>query len=116
MFLALSRLQLMTDASGQSRLPDPVGARSKLPPDFQPPETELHRVLALVFECVLRVWPLGLRDNFLELGGDFVSAVKAIGPIRDLLGVELSMKAFFQQPTIAAIAEEIVVVTATRER
>jgi hypothetical protein len=60
-----------------------------------------------VWCAVLRLERVGIHDNFLDLGGDSVSAMTAICRIRDVVATELPVRAFFEKLTIAALAQEI---------
>ncbi|MET7878917.1 condensation domain-containing protein [Micromonospora profundi] len=68
------------------------------------PETELIR---WVYADVLGVPEVGPHENFLDLGGQSLSAARLVGRIRRVLGVETSIRAVFAAPTPAALAEHL---------
>jgi acyl carrier protein len=47
------------------------------------------------------------EDNFFDLGGNSLTAIELIDRVKDLLGVELSITAVFDHPTLAALAAEV---------
>jgi len=56
---------------------------------------------------VLRVEKVGREDNFFELGGHSLVATQVMSRIREEMGVGLQLRAIFEQPTIAELAELI---------
>ncbi len=68
------------------------------------PSTEVEKVLAAICGDALGVEKLGIHDDFFELGGDSLMAVRAIFRIRKAVGVELPVRSFFDAPTLAGLA------------
>ncbi len=64
--------------------------------------TEVHCVA--VFEEVLGVEGVGVHDNFFDLGGNSLLALRAIHRLRDLVGQEVPPVPFFQAPTARGLA------------
>ena len=87
-------------------LPDPDRTRT-LETRCILPRTETEVALAEIWADVLALRPIGIRDNFFDLGGYSNKAVTTLLRVRNTLGVELSLKAFFELQTIEKIAEKI---------
>lgn len=67
--------------------------------------TETETFLLGIWSAVLEIDGIGVHDDFLDLGGDSLSAMRCINRIRSVAGVELSLDAFLEEPAhIAAIA------------
>ena len=71
------------------------------------PENLLQERLAGLFARLLGVARVGRDDHFFELGGHSLLAVQLVGLIKDELGVEISLAAVFETPTVAALARRI---------
>ena len=67
-------------------------------------EPSLSEVLTPIWQRVLRRSPIGLEENFFDLGGDSSSALKLFTEIAQTCGRQLSPLAIFQAPTIAGLA------------
>ncbi|MED1744792.1 non-ribosomal peptide synthetase [Brevibacillus borstelensis] len=65
-------------------------------------------------ECLVEVWKevLGITDvsksiNFFTLGGHSLKAMKVLSRLRELFGIEVPLRAFFENPTIEHLAQVI---------
>jgi len=74
---------------------------------FVPPRNPIEKFLTEIISKALRIDRVGVHDNFLELGGHSLRAVEVLSEIRDKYGVELSIRSFFNDPTVASFASEI---------
>ena len=76
-------------------------------PDYAPPRTPVEETLINIWAKVLGVNPVGINDNFFQLGGDSILSIQIANRIRESFQVELSFLVFFQQPTVANMALSI---------
>ena len=56
---------------------------------------------------MLNLRHVGLRDNFFDLGGHSLAAIRLIGRINQMHNVELSIRHVFNNPTIEALAATV---------
>ncbi|WP_334026392.1 amino acid adenylation domain-containing protein [Nocardia terpenica] len=68
------------------------------------PRTETERRLATVFAEVLGGDEIGVEDSFFELGGNSLSAARAVARVNAILGAGLTIRDLFESPTIATLA------------
>ena len=54
---------------------------------------------------ILGIERIGARDNFFEIGGHSLLATRVMSRVRDAFNVDLPLRAFFENPTIAQLAE-----------
>jgi hypothetical protein len=74
---------------------------------YEVPVGATEEVLAQIWAELLGMERVGRHDNFFELGGHSLIAARAIARVREVLAVELALRALFEAPTIHALAERI---------
>ncbi len=87
-------------------LPDPGGGRPDLDVAYEAPQTDSEQAVASVWAKVLGIDRVGRHDNFFQLGGDSLHAVRLVALLALLFGVSLPVPALFSRPTVAGIADE----------
>jgi amino acid adenylation domain-containing protein len=104
-FVALDALPLTPSGKiDRRRLPSPDGARPDAGRGYVAPRTTLEKMLAEMWQSVLRVSEVGIEDNFFELGGDSIHAAVLINSLQKRLGAVVYVVALFDAPTIASLA------------
>src|SRR5262249_19567581 len=68
------------------------------------PRSRLELELVRIWEELLGVYPIGIRDNFFSQGGHSLLAVRLIATIRERLGRSILLAQLFQGATVEALA------------
>ncbi|WP_179230471.1 condensation domain-containing protein [Streptomyces sp. CS227] len=71
------------------------------------PRTPLESEIARIWEEVLEVENVGANDNFFDLGGHSLTAVRLASRIRDDLGVDLAIRDLYADFTVAEAAWKV---------
>ncbi|WP_107420956.1 non-ribosomal peptide synthetase [Streptomyces sp. CB03234] len=99
-----------------------VDRRALPAPDHGPagerraPRDERETVLTALYADLLGVPDVGIDDHFFELGGHSLLATRLVNRIRTALGVEVPVRAVFEDPTPAALAVRVAAAGAARRR
>ncbi|MFL5859610.1 MAG: non-ribosomal peptide synthetase, partial [Solirubrobacteraceae bacterium] len=82
-------------------------ARPDLSAGYVAPRTPTEAALVSIWEQLLAVSPVGIHDNFFDLGGHSLLLVRTMSAIRDALGVDLAARTLFEAPTVASLADQV---------
>jgi acyl carrier protein len=97
---AVAQAAVAQDAVAQAAVAQAAVAQAS------PGDDVLERMRA-IWEQTLGAGSYGVDDDFFEIGGNSLSAIELMTNIRGRFGVELSIAALLDSPTISALAEAI---------
>ena len=84
----------------------PTG-RSAQKTEYAAPRTPVEEALVDIWQDLLGIEKIGVHHDFFQLGGHSLLATRLVARIRETLNRELPLKALFDAPTIAELAESI---------
>ncbi|HMQ46405.1 MAG TPA: amino acid adenylation domain-containing protein [Saprospiraceae bacterium] len=107
-FVQLPSLPLTANGKvDEKALPAPNGLHSERLSKYQAPGSTLETQLQSIWSELLETNPIGVQDNFFDLGGHSLKAMELVARIRSVIHPELPLKALFTNPTIAQLARHI---------
>ncbi|ASS75400.1 hypothetical protein CIG75_10630 [Tumebacillus algifaecis] len=95
-------------------LPMPVLTLSDTAVAYEAPRNEIEQTLVQIWEEVLGVEQIGIRQNFFEIGGDSIKSILVISRAYRA-GLELTPQQLFRNQTVVDLATEAVVLEQEQE-
>ena len=86
-------------------LPAPARAGGEAGKASSASRDSLDLQLVKLWEKVLNVRPIGVQDNFFDLGGNSLGAVRLFSEMRKLFGRSFPLSVLFQAPTVEKLAD-----------
>jgi acyl carrier protein len=84
----------------------PVGALES-GDGYRAPATPVEQILADIYAQVLGVDRVGVDESFFDLGGDSLSAMRAITAINTALDSRLAVRALFDAPSVRRLSQQV---------
>jgi amino acid adenylation domain-containing protein len=72
---------------------------------YLPPEDEWEKIIAEIWQDVLKIEQVSVKDNFFELGGHSLLLALVYNQLRDRVDKELSLTDLFRFPTIRTLSQ-----------
>ncbi|UHA73547.1 non-ribosomal peptide synthase/polyketide synthase [Paenibacillus sp. 481] len=105
-FVQLEQLPLSANGKiDRKALPAPEGSMHS-DTEYVAPRTEVEATLAAVWQAVLGVQRVGVRDHFFELGGDSIKSIQIASRLHQA-GYKLEIRDLFKYPTIAQLSPHL---------
>ncbi len=107
-FVPLERLPLTANGKVDRRaLPAPEHGRSMVEESYVAPRLSVEQQLVQIWEELLGVRPIGIKDAFFELGGDSLLAVRLFDRMAQVCGKKLPLSTLFVEATIEHLAKAL---------
>ncbi len=104
----LESLPLLSSGKVDRRaLPAPEVVKRTEEETFVAPKLLIHQQLVQMWEELLDVRPIGIKDNFFYLGGHSLLAARLVDHIEHTFGKRIALSTLFSGPTIERLAEAL---------
>ena len=88
-------------------LPEPSSERPELNQTMITPADELEEKLVAIWRGVLSLDAVGVQDDFFDLGGHSLQAVRLVSAVSGITGQKLSLRTLYEARTIRRLAERL---------
>ncbi|MEO1524138.1 MAG: amino acid adenylation domain-containing protein [Planctomycetota bacterium] len=78
----------------------PSTARPDIGTDYVPPKSDTEKQLAAIWAELLQIDDIGIRDNFIHLGGNSMRAALIVARVEQEMSINVTVGEFFDNPTI----------------
>jgi len=107
-FVVLEALPLTPNGKlDRAALPAPDAANTLQDGVVDAPSTPLEKQLTEIVTTLLNVDQVGLDDNFFMLGGHSLLGTQVIARVAATFGIDLTLRALFEAPTVRLLADEV---------
>lgn len=107
-FVRLDKIPLTTNGKVDRRaLPQPEDKRPEISTRYAGPRNDTEYCVVQIWQEVLDVRPIGIHDNFFDLGGHSLAATRVVSRVFEQYQLAISLQSLFQAPTVAAMAAVI---------
>jgi len=104
-FVFLDSLPLTpNDKVDRKSLPKPDKTNLNLQQDYLAASDDIQQKLVAVWEKAFGIQPIGIKDDFFDLGGNSLMATFMVGEIEKLFDTKLNQAVFFEASTIEQLA------------
>ncbi|MEE3326801.1 MAG: KR domain-containing protein, partial [Myxococcota bacterium] len=73
--------------------------------EYRDPETTTEELLKQIWENTLGITPIGVDDDFAELGGDSINAIMLQVSVNETFNLDLTLAVLLSHPTIAILGK-----------
>jgi len=87
-----------------SSIPKKFMKRPNLDNEYFPPQDETEQNLTNIWQNFFGIEPIGIEDDFFELGGDSLKGMGLMAKIHKKMQVEIPINDFFTHPTIKKLS------------
>src|SRR5205085_5695962 len=107
-FVLLDSLPLTPNGKiDRHALPMPHPERTLAVDTYVAPTLPIHHQLVQLWEELLDVRPIGIRDNFFYLGGHSLLAARFVARVEQVFGKKLTLATLFAEPTIEKLTHAL---------
>ena len=106
-FVTLQAMPLTANGKLDRKGLPPPDAAAYLTHSYEAPEGQTEQRLARIWAELLQIERVGREDDFFELGGDSLAALRLATRVGSVFGVKIGVAALFEAPTLRQFARHL---------
>jgi amino acid adenylation domain-containing protein len=103
-FMLLPTMPLSANGKIDRKALPEADMREQLIETFVAPRNSTEEILVAIWQEVLEINQVGVKDNFFDLGGHSLLAVQVLSRVRRIFDIEISLRQLFESSTIEELA------------
>ena len=106
-YIALENMPLTSNGKINRKALPKISEKDIIRKEYVGPRNKTEEKLVQIWQEILKVETIGVTDNFFNLGGHSLLVVRIINLIKKEIGLNISVKTFFENPTIDALSGQL---------
>lgn len=106
-FVSLTSIPLTSNGKIDRKALPTVENKEIVTSSYVEPKKELEKQIAALWQRILGLERVSIEDDFFEIGGHSILAVKVISAMEKEFGLKLSINLIFKYPSISSLAKAI---------
>ena len=107
-FVQLDKIPLASNGKiDKKALPEPKRTYSQLSATYVAPKTNMEKVITDIWQEVLKVDMVGIKDNFFDLGGSSLDIILMGNKLKETIKHDVPVVIMFTYPTIHSLAQHL---------
>ncbi|MGA9773582.1 MAG: beta-ketoacyl synthase N-terminal-like domain-containing protein [Blastocatellia bacterium] len=100
--------KITQDAGESTQMPAlSLHLRSRLRNSYAAPTNQSEQIIVSIWQELLGLKPVGIHDDFFQLGGDSLMGIRLTGQLRRVFNIDLPVRILVEAPTIAELASVV---------
>jgi len=104
-FVSLEHIPLTVSGKVDRKALGIQGARLSTGVEFIPPENKIEKLIAVIWQEVLKRDKIGIHDNFFEIGGNSLKIIQINSKLKESFEINIPFTIMFEYTTIASLSQ-----------
>ncbi len=104
-FVEIEKMPLTSNEKINRKALPPIDMKQIAREEYEAPRSDIEKSLVEVWQLVLGVEKIGINDDFFDLGGDSIKAIKIVSKL--IIDFEITINDIFENKTVASLAKKL---------
>lgn len=102
-FVEIEKIPLTANGKIDRKSLDLLGTTLGTGIEYVAPRNQMEKVIADIWQTVLKVEKVGVNDNFFDLGGNSMNIIQVNDRLKEAFNMDIAIATMFQYPSISSI-------------